>query len=183
MIHRYWPGATLLPFGDDVPQTSAAAFVAPGSRIIGAVTLGEDSSIWYNCVLRGDVGRITVGARTNIQDSTTVHVTSGEGPTTIGADCLIGHLVLLHGCRLHDRSFVGMGAIVMDGCEIEPDAMLAAGALLTPGKRIPSGQMWTGRPARYARDLTPEEIEGHRAGVRHYVDNAHKHAALAREDS
>ena len=75
----------MLPFGDDVPQISAAAFIAPGTRIIGAVTLGEESSIWYNCVLRGDVGRITVGARTNIQDSTTVHVTSGEGPTVIGA--------------------------------------------------------------------------------------------------
>jgi carbonic anhydrase/acetyltransferase-like protein (isoleucine patch superfamily) len=129
-------------------------------------------------VLRGDVGRITVGARTNIQDSTTIHVTSGEGPTVVGADCLIGHLVLLHGCWLHDHSFVGMGAIVMDGCEIEPDAMLAAGALLTPGKRIPRGQMWTGRPARYARDLTPEEINGHRAGVMHYVRNAHTHAEL-----
>ncbi len=181
MVHRTWPGTTVLPFGDDVPQTSAAAFVAPGSRIIGAVTLGEESSIWYNCVLRGDVGRITVGARTNIQDSTTVHVTSGEGPTTIGADCLIGHLVLLHGCWLHDHSFVGMGAIVMDGCEIETDGMLAAGALLTPGKRILRGQLWTGRPARYVRDLTPEEIEGHHAGVRHYVGNAHKHAALARQ--
>jgi carbonic anhydrase/acetyltransferase-like protein (isoleucine patch superfamily) len=179
MPHATWPGTTLLPFGDDVPHTSAAAFVGAGSRIIGAVTLGEEASIWYNCVLRGDVGRITVGARTNIQDSTTVHVTSGEGPTIIGADCLIGHLVLLHGCWLHDHSFVGMGAIVMDGCEIEPDAMLAAGAMLTPGKRIPRGQLWTGRPARYVRDLTPEEIEGHRAGVVHYVNNAHKHAALA----
>jgi carbonic anhydrase/acetyltransferase-like protein (isoleucine patch superfamily) len=178
MPDRDWPGTTLLPFGDDVPHTSSAAFVAPGTRIIGAVTLGEESSIWYNCVLRGDVGRITVGARTNIQDSTTVHVTSGVGPTIIGADCLIGHLVLLHGCWLHDHSFVGMGAIVMDGCEIEPDGMLAAGAMLTPGKRIPRGQLWTGRPARYARDLTPEEIEGHHAGVGHYVHNAHAHARL-----
>jgi carbonic anhydrase/acetyltransferase-like protein (isoleucine patch superfamily) len=175
-----WPGTTVLPFGDDVPDIAAAAYVAAGTRIIGAVSLGLDSSIWYNCVLRGDVGRITVGARTNIQDSTTVHVTSGVGPTIIGADCLIGHFVVLHGCWLHDHSFVGMGAIVMDGCEIEPDAMLAAGAMLTPGKRIPGGQLWTGRPARHARDLTPEEIEGHRAGVRHYVDNARKHAALVR---
>jgi carbonic anhydrase/acetyltransferase-like protein (isoleucine patch superfamily) len=176
-----WPGVTLLPFGDEAPQVAAAAFIAPGSRIIGAVTLGEDSSIWYNCVLRGDVGRITVGARTNLQDGTTVHVTSGEGPTVIGADCLIGHLVLLHGCWLHDHSFVGMGAIVMDGCEIEPDGMLAAGAMLTPGKRIPRGQLWTGRPARYVRDLTAEEIEGHRHGVRHYVENARTHAALVRD--
>jgi carbonic anhydrase/acetyltransferase-like protein (isoleucine patch superfamily) len=164
MPHSHWPGTTLLPFGDDVPQTTTAAFVGAGTRVIGAVTLGEESSIWYNCVLRGDVGRITVGARTNIQDSTTVHVTSGEGPTTIGADCLIGHMVVLHGCTLHDHSFVGMGAIVM---------------MLTPGKRILRGQLWTGRPARYVRDLTPEEIAGHRAGVIHYIDNAKKHAALA----
>lgn len=175
---------SIIPFGGVAPDVAKAAFVAPGSRIIGDVTLGQDSSIWYNCVLRGDVQAIRIGARTNIQDGTVVHVTTRLHATEIGADCLIGHLAMVHGCRLHDRAFVGLGAIVMDGCEIESDGMLAAGALLAPGKRIGAGQMWVGRPAKYARDLTEVEILGQRAGVAHYVANAHAHAhALAQAEN
>lgn len=173
-------GVTLLPFGGHVPDVTAAALIAPGSRLIGDVVIGAESSIWYNCVLRGDVNPIRVGARTNIQDGTVVHVTSKLHATHIGDDCLIGHLAMVHGCRLHDRAFVGLGAIVMDGCEIESDGMLAAGAMLTPGKRIGAGQMWTGRPARHARDLTPEEMAAHRQGVANYVAGAHAHAAAIR---
>ena len=170
-------GVTILPFEGAMPDVARAGYVAPGSRIIGNVTLGQDASVWYNCVLRGDVASIMVGDRTNIQDGTIVHVTSGRYATEIGADCLIGHTAIVHGCRLHDRSFVGLGAIVMDGCEIESDAMLAAGAMLTPGKRIPGGQMWAGRPARYVRDLTQEEMATHRAAVAGYVELARGHAA------
>lgn len=170
-------GVTILPFEGVSPDVAGAGYVAPGSRIIGDVKLGRDSSIWYNCVLRGDVAAITVGDRTNIQDGTIVHVTTNLHSTEIGADCLIGHTAIVHGCRLHDRSFVGLGAIVMDGCEIESDAMLAAGAMLTPGKRIPTGQMWAGRPARYVRDLTPEEMGKHRLAVKGYVELARRHAA------
>lgn len=171
---------TILTLDGHVPDFVRAALVAPGTRLIGQVTLGEDSSIWYNCVLRGDVNPISVGARTNIQDGTVVHVTTKLHATEIGDDCLIGHIAMIHGCKLHDRAFVGLGAIVMDGCEIEGDGMLAAGALLTPGKRIGAGQMWAGRPAKYVRDLSPEEIAGHRSGVAHYVENARAHArALA----
>ena len=97
-------------------------------------------------------------------------------PTMIGEEVLIGHLAMVHGCILHDRAFVGLGAIVMDGCEIEGDAMLAAGAMLTPGKRIPSGQLWAGRPAKYVRDLSEADIAGMRAGVAHYVALARRHA-------
>ena len=166
---------TSLAFGGHAPQVDATAFVAPGVRLIGAVEIGPDASIWYNCVLRGDVNRISVGARTNIQDGSVIHVDSPQPgrddghPTIIGEDVLIGHLAMVHGCILHDRAFVGLGAIVMDGCEIESEAMLAAGAMLTPGKRIPSGQLWAGRPAKYVRDLSPEELIGHRQGVSHYV--------------
>ena len=134
-------------------------------------------------MLRGDVNRIRIGARTNIQDGSVIHVDSPERghdegyPTIIGEDVLIGHLAMVHGCILHDRAFVGLGAIVMDGCEIESDGMLAAGALLTPGRRIPAGQLWAGRPAKYLRDLTDEEIAGIQAGVRHYVEMARKHRA------
>jgi carbonic anhydrase/acetyltransferase-like protein (isoleucine patch superfamily) len=177
---------TLLTFGGKSPQVDPAAFVAPGAQVIGDVAIGPESSIWYNCVLRGDVNRIRIGARTNIQDGSIVHVDSPkpgapEGhPTLIGDDVLIGHLAMVHGCVLHDRAFVGLGAIVMDGCEIEGGAMLAAGAMLTPGKRIPAGQLWAGRPAKYVRDLSHEELAGHRAGVAHYVALARAHAAAVK---
>ena len=175
-------GPHLLSFGGKTPRIDPSAFVAPGAQLIGDVEIGPDASIWYNCVLRGDVNRIIIGARTNIQDGSVIHVDSpkpgeAEGhPTIIGADVLIGHLAMVHGCILHDRAFVGLGGIVMDGCEIESDAMLAAGAMLTPGKRIPSGQLWAGRPAKYVRDLTPQELAGQQLGVRHYVELAKAHA-------
>lgn len=160
------------------PEIADDAFIAPGAQIIGDVKIGAGASIWYNCVLRGDVQSIVVGDRTNIQDGTVVHVTTKTHGTFIGSDCLIGHLAMIHGCTLEDRAFVGLGAIVMDGCVIESDAMLAAGAMLTPGKRIPSGQMWAGRPAKYIRDLTPEEITRNRAAPGHYVQLGKAHKTL-----
>jgi len=171
--------------GDIRPDVSRAAFVAPGVHVIGDVTLGEDSSIWYNCVLRADVNRIRIGARTNIQDGSIVHCDSPQHgdagyPTIIGDDCVIGHMVMLHGCTLENRAFVGMGAIVLNDAVIESDGMLAAGAMLTSGKRILSGQLWAGRPARYFRDLTPQDIAYNQEGVTHYVDNARRHAAAIR---
>jgi carbonic anhydrase/acetyltransferase-like protein (isoleucine patch superfamily) len=168
---------TLLELDGVAPTIDPSAFVAPGCRVLGDVVIGAEASIWYNCVLRGDVNPIRVGARTNIQDGTIVHVTTKLHATEIGEDCLIGHLAMVHGCKLHDASFVGLGAIVMDGCEIERDGMLAAGALLAPGKRIGRGQMWVGRPAKYLRDLSEAEIAAHRKGVAHYVENARLHAA------
>lgn len=176
---------TLIGFERRAPQIDATAFVAQGARLIGDVALGPEASVWYNCVLRADVNRIRIGARSNIQDGTVIHCDSpGPGhpeghPTIIGDDVLIGHMAMIHGCVLHDRAFVGLGSIVMDGCEIEGDAMLAAGAMLTPGKRIPAGQMWAGRPAKYVRDLRETELAGFRAGVAHYVDLAKRHAAAA----
>lgn len=175
----------LLPFAGRAPRIDPAAFVAAGAKLIGDVEVGPEASIWYNCVLRGDVNRIRVGARTNIQDGTVIHVDSPKPgseaghPAIIGEEVLIGHLAMVHGCVLRDRAFVGLGAIVMDGCEIESDAMLAAGAMLTQGKRIPAGQLWAGRPAKYVRDLGAAEIEGMRAGVAHYVALAKLHAAAA----
>jgi gamma-carbonic anhydrase len=174
-------GSQLLSFGGKRPVVDATAFVAPGAKLIGDVEIGAEATIWYNCVLRGDVNRIRIGARTNIQDGSVIHVDSPkpgepEGhPTIIGSDVLIGHLAMVHGCVLHDRAFVGLGSIVMDGCEIESDAMLAAGAMLTPGRRIPAGQLWAGRPAKYVRDLSEEELAGMQAGVAHYVALARAH--------
>jgi len=175
-------GANLISFGGKSPRIDPAAFVAPGAQLIGDIEIGPEASIWYNCVLRGDVNRIRIGARTNIQDGTVLHVDSPkpgdpEGHATIiGEEVLIGHLAMVHGCILHDRAFVGLGSVVMDGCEIESDAMLAAGAMLTPGKRIPAGQLWAGRPAKYVRDLSAADLQGMRAGVAHYVELARAHA-------
>jgi gamma-carbonic anhydrase len=179
---------TRLLFNGKTPVVDPAAFVAPGARLIGDIEIGPEASVWYNTVLRGDMNRIRIGARTNIQDGTVIHVDPArpggpsEGfPALIGEEVLIGHMAMVHGCILHDRAFVGLGSIVMDGCEIEGDAMLAAGAMLTPGKCIPTGQLWAGRPARYVRDLNAEDIAGMRLGVAHYVALAKKHAeALAR---
>ncbi|HEX8526764.1 gamma carbonic anhydrase family protein [Allosphingosinicella sp.] len=171
----------MVTFAGRTPLVDPSAFVAPGARLIGDVEIGPEASIWYNCVLRGDVNRIRIGARTNIQDGSVIHVDSPRPgreaghPTIIGEEVLIGHLAMVHGCLLHDRAFVGLGAIVMDGCEIEGDAMLAAGAMLTPGRRIQSGQLWAGRPAKYVRDLAPEEQATNLAGVAHYVELAKAH--------
>ena len=167
----------LLAFEGHEPSLADDVFIAPGSRIIGRVAIGAKASIWYNCVLRGDVESITVGPGTNIQDGTIVHVTTGLYATNIGSDCLIGHQAIVHGCTLEDRSFVGLGAIVMDGCVIEPDAMLAAGALLAPGKRMGRGQLWAGRPAKYMRDLRPEELMRNRSAVLGYQALARRHVA------
>jgi len=173
---------SLIPFAGKIPRIHPSAFVAPGCRIIGDVEIGEDSSVWYNCVIRGDVNSISIGARTNIQDGSVVHCDSPKGthpgwPTIIGSDVLIGHMTMLHGCTLHDHAFVGLGAIVMDGCTIASDGMLGAGALLTSGKAIGVRELWTGRPAKFLRNLDDAAVAAIRAGARGYVGNAKMHAA------
>ncbi len=167
----------LHPFNGIHPSVAPSAFIAPGAQVIGAVTSGEESSIWYNCVLRGDVETITIGARSNIQDGSVVHVTTRRWKTEIHDDVLIGHLAMIHGCIIESHGFIGLGAIVMDGCVIESDAMLAAGALLTPGKRIARGELWAGRPAKLLRLLSDEEIARNRAGAAGYVELAKMHRA------
>jgi len=173
----------ILPLHGKAPRIHESAFVAPGCRIIGDVEIGPEASIWYNCTIRADVNRIVIGARSNVQDGTVIHCESPSPghpdgfPTLIGEDVLIGHLAMVHGCILEDRAFVGLGAIVMDGCRIGSDAMLAAGAMLTSGKVIEPRQLWTGRPAKYLRDLPETAIAAMRAGVAHYVENAKAHAA------
>ena len=173
----------MISYAGKTPRIDPTAFVAPGARLIGDVEIGPETSIWYNCVLRGDVNAIRIGARSNIQDGSVIHVDSPHPgheaghPTIIGEEVLIGHLAMVHGCVLRDRAFVGLGAIVMDGCEIEGDAMLAAGAMLTPGKRMISGQLWAGRPAKYVRDLSEADLAGMAMGVAHYVALARRHRA------
>lgn len=172
---------TIAPFNGHTPRIHSSAFIAPGCRIIGNVEIGPDASIWYNCVVRADIHRVVIGARTNVQDGSVIHCDSPKPhnpdgyPTIIGDDVLIGHMAMVHGCLLEDRAFVGLGAIVMDGSVIESDGMLAAGAQLT-GKRIASRQLWMGRPAKHVRDLDDAAVAANQAGVAGYVKNARAHA-------
>ena len=164
------------------PRIHESAFIAPGCRIIGDVEIGAEASIWYNCVLRGDVGRIRIGARSNVQDGTVIHCDSEKGPvpgwpTIIEEGALIGHMAMLHGCTIRSGALVGLGSIVMDGCVLEAESMLAAGAMLTPGKTVPTRQMWGGRPAKFMRELDDSWAMGNRMGVEHYVQNGAAHKA------
>lgn len=165
----------LHPFAGRMPRIDPTAWVAPGAQVIGDVELGPGASVWYNVVVRGDVMPIRIGARSNIQDGSIVHVTRALAATTIGADVLVGHMAIVHGCTLMDRSFVGLGAIVMDGCVIEPEGMLGAGALLSPGKRIGPRELWLGRPAKFVRHLTDAEVARNTAGAAGYVELARLH--------
>ena len=158
-----------------MPKIHASAFIAPSASIIGDVEIGEGSNIWYNCVLRGDVNDIKIGARTNIQDGTVIHVTTDFSGTFVGDDVTVGHSVILHACRIENHGFVGMGSIVMDGAVVESFAMLAAGSLLSPGKRVPTGQLWAGRPAKFMRDLTEEDLAYIKWSAPHYVVLGHEH--------
>ncbi len=165
----------LLPYKGVVPRVAANAFIADGSQVIGDVDIAPRASVWFNCVIRGDEHAVTIGANTNVQDGTVIHVHSLKQGTYIGADVTIGHMSLLHACTLDDGAFCGMGGIVLDGAVIEGGGMLAAGAMLTPGKRIPGGELWAGRPARFARKLTAEELDGMPQTVEIYAGRAQEY--------
>ncbi|CCQ74394.1 gamma carbonic anhydrase family protein [Magnetospira sp. QH-2] len=167
----------ILPFEEQFPRIAESAFIAPGASVIGDVEIGADASVWYGVTVRGDVNWIRIGARTNIQDNSMVHVTTAKWPTTIGDDVLVGHMAMIHGATLENECFVGMKACVMDGAVIESRAMLAAGALLGPGKRIPSGELWAGVPAKKIRDLTEAEMNDFQRGINHYVNLSRRHVA------
>ena len=181
------PGVRIVPIHGKTPKIHDSAFVAPGCVLIGDVEIGADASIWYNCVLRADVSRIVIGARSNVQDGSVLHCDPArpgdpEGsPLIIGEDALIGHLAMIHGCTIEDRGFVGLGAIAMNKAVIGTDAMLAAGAMLTEGKVMRARELWGGRPARLMRELDDAAIAGMRAGVAHYVENGKAHAAAVAE--
>ena len=151
------------------PKLEDTVFRAGSAEIIGDVEIGSYSSVWFNVVIRGDVNYIRIGARTNIQDGTVVHVTHEQHPTLIGDDVTIGHNVTLHGCRIGNRCLIGMGAIVMDAVTIEDDAMIAAGALLTPGTHVPTGVLFAGSPAKYKRHLSGDEIANLRQSALNYL--------------
>ena len=165
----------ILPYKGTMPKIHETAFIAPGAMIIGDVEIGAESNIWFNCVIRGDVNHIRIGERTNVQDGSVIHVTRVTSPTIIGSDITIGHSALLHGCQLRDGCFIGMGATVLDDAIVESQAMLAAGALLTPKKVVPSGQLWAGNPAKYFRDLSQKELDFFPQSVANYVLHGHEY--------
>lgn len=152
------------PFKGIAPKIAGSAFIAEGAVVIGDVAVGEEASIWYNCVVRGDVNFIRIGDRTNIQDLSVLHVTHKKNaedpgaPLVIGNDVTVGHSVTLHGCTIEDGAFVGMQAIIMDNVVVGKGSLVGARALVTEGTVIPPGTLWVGAPAKYKRDLTPDEV-------------------------
>lgn len=173
---------TLMNLFDKVPVVEKDAFVAPSASIIGDVHIGRSASIWYGCVLRGDVNSVSIGAGTNVQDNSLIHVAksniSGKVlPTIIGKNVTIGHSAVLHGCTVEDEAFIGMGATVLDGAVVEKNAMVAAGAHVRQNTRIPFGEVWGGNPARFLRKLTEEEIAFISESAINYSNLAQAHAA------
>ncbi len=164
--------SVIVAYDGKAPRVAASAFLAPGSVITGDVEIGEDSSVWFQTVIRGDVNFVRIGARTNVQDHSVVHVTSRTNPTVIGDDVTIGHRAVLHGCTVKDRCLVGIGAIVLDGAVVGPDAMIGAGALVPPRMVVPPGTLVLGAPAKVKRDLTPEEIAFFRTSAANYAGYA-----------
>ncbi len=168
------PGPLVRPYRDHWPVIAADAFVAPGAVVIGDVVIGAEASLWYGVVVRGDVHFIRIGARTNLQDGTVVHVTRRTAPTEIGDNVTVGHGAVIHGAVLESACFIGMRATVLDGVVVESGAMVAAGAVVSPGKRVPRGEIWAGIPARPLRALSPAES----AFIQESADN---YVALGRE--
>lgn len=167
----------VLRYLDQRPRIAPDAFVAPGVVVIGDVEIGAQASVWFGSVVRGDVCHVRIGARTNLQDGTIVHVTRSGLATVIGSDVTVGHRCVLHACTLEDRAFVGMSATLLDGAYVESDAMVAAGALVTPKTRIPRGQLWGGSPARFMRELKPAELQAFADRAAHYVELAQQYRA------
>jgi len=157
------------------PDIDASAFVAASAEVMGRVKIGADSSIWYQCVLRGDVHDIVIGERSNIQDHTVIHTSGGVSPCVVGDDVTVGHSVILHGCEVQNRCLVGMGAILMDCCVLEEGCFLAAGALVPEHHVLRGGFLYAGAPARERRRLTDEEESFLLDSARHYVELAKTH--------
>ena len=162
----------ILPYGGVLPTIDPSAFIAPHAVVIGDVVIGAETSVWFNCTIRGDVHEIRIGARTNIQDGTVIHVTGGKLGTYIGSDITIGHGAILHACTLDDGCFIGMGATLLDGVVVESGAMVAAGAVVTPGKRVKRGELWAGNPAKLLRELKAEEMAFFLKSAANYVSLA-----------
>lgn len=165
-------------FGGKIPRIHESCFVAEGAVVIGDVEMDEDASVWFGCVVRADVHYIRIGARTNIQDGSILHVTKDRFPMELGDGVTVGHGVRLHGCTIAHRCLIGNGAIVLDGCEIGEESIVAAGALLLPGTKVPPRSLMVGSPAKLKRHLTEADMELIRRPAQNYVRLKNLYKAL-----
>jgi len=168
----------ILPYRDYQPQVGKGGWVAPNATLIGDAILGEDVSLWFGVIVRGDVHRIRIGARTNIQDLSLLHITQHEGaeredrdghPTIIGCDVTVGHRAILHGCTVGDLCLIGMGAIILDGAVIGRESIVGAGSVVTPGKHFPPRSLIMGTPAKVVKEVSESQIQDLQASWRRYV--------------
>ncbi|MBJ80362.1 MAG: gamma carbonic anhydrase family protein [Myxococcales bacterium] len=165
----------LYSFEEKTPRLGENVFIAPDAAVLGDVVCADNVSIWYGCVVRGDVGHISIGRGTNIQDQSVIHITGGHYDTAIGAEVTVGHRAILHGCTIGDRVLIGMGAIVMDDVHIGENSLIGAGALVTPGTKVPPGSLVLGSPAKVKRMLSDQEKERIDWNWQHYVELAQRH--------
>lgn len=165
----------LIPYKRIEPILDDSVYLAPGACIIGDVEVKKNSSIWFGAVVRGDVAPITIGQGTNIQDGAVIHTSRFDGPTAIGDFVTIGHKAIIHACNLHNNSFVGMGAIVMDKSIVEEYGFVAAGAVVSPGKIVKSKELWAGVPAKKIRDLTDDDIRAIEESAKQYIKLAERY--------
>ncbi len=175
-------GGNLLPYGDVFPEVAESAWIAPGAYVIGKVHLGEQSSVWYGAVLRGDTEPISVGARTNIQDGCVLHTDSGY-PAVVGEGCVIGHKAIVHGCEIGDDCLVGMNVTVLSGAKIGEGSIVAAGAVVPEGREFPPRSLIVGIPAKRVGEVSEEQTWDIARGVRTYMDRVAAHRASLKLDS
>jgi len=159
-----------MPLGERRPRVDPVAWVADSAVVVGDVVIGPEASLWFHAVVRGDVERVRIGARTNIQDNATVHVTRDRWPTILGDGVTVGHNAVVHGCTVGDHCLIGIGAIVLDGAVLERECLVGAGAVVTPGTHVPAGSLVLGQPARIVRPLRPEEIQRLHESAAGYVE-------------
>jgi carbonic anhydrase/acetyltransferase-like protein (isoleucine patch superfamily) len=168
----------IVPFGDKAPVLDPSVYLAPSSIVIGDVAIGPQSSVWFHTVVRADVERIRIGARSNVQDNSTIHVVGGRWPTIVGDDVTVGHAVVLHGCTVGNHALIGMGAIVLDGAEIGEECLVGAGAVVTPGTQVAPRGLVLGSPGRRVRDLNADELARLHRSAANYVEHAQRYRAL-----
>lgn len=162
--------------GEHRPVVPESVWVAESAQVVGRVTLGENVSVWFNAVLRGDSDSLTIGAGSNIQDGSVLHADTGF-PLVLAENVTVGHQVMLHGCTVGENSLIGIGAVVLNGARIGKNCLVGAGALVTEGKEFPDGSLIIGSPAKAVRELSPEQIAGLKLSALHYVDNGQRYAA------
>jgi carbonic anhydrase/acetyltransferase-like protein (isoleucine patch superfamily) len=170
--------ALILPFGGHTPRIGRDVFLAPNATLIGDVEIADGASIWFGAVLRGDIGSIRVGARTNVQDLACIHLTDGISQTILGADVTVGHGAILHGCIVGDRCLIGMGSVILDNARVGEGSVVAAGAVVTARTVIPPRSLVRGTPARVIREVTAAEGALGADGAAHYLDVARRFRAI-----